>query len=101
MTAQQHFEIYTDGACSGNPGPGGWGVIIKSAGPNRYVATTGTDVSNDCTLPGNPCATFAHAVEVSVDMDTIDVAAGTYAQTFTLKSNDIGGQFTKSALGCF
>ncbi|MBX9696512.1 MAG: ribonuclease HI, partial [Alphaproteobacteria bacterium] len=32
MTAQQHFEIYTDGACSGNPGPGGWGVIIKSAG---------------------------------------------------------------------
>jgi len=22
-------EIYTDGACSGNPGPGGWGVFIK------------------------------------------------------------------------
>ena len=22
-------EIYTDGACSGNPGPGGWGVILK------------------------------------------------------------------------
>ena len=22
--------IITDGACSGNPGPGGWGVIIKS-----------------------------------------------------------------------
>jgi ribonuclease HI len=22
-------EIYTDGACSGNPGPGGWGVIIR------------------------------------------------------------------------
>lgn len=23
-------EIYTDGACSGNPGPGGWGVILRS-----------------------------------------------------------------------
>src|SRR5215472_9410291 len=23
-----HVVIYTDGACSGNPGPGGWGVIL-------------------------------------------------------------------------
>ena len=23
------IEIFTDGACSGNPGPGGWGVVIK------------------------------------------------------------------------
>ena len=23
-------EIWTDGACSGNPGPGGWGAILKS-----------------------------------------------------------------------
>ena len=22
-------EIYTDGACSGNPGPGGWGAILR------------------------------------------------------------------------
>ncbi len=25
-------EIYTDGACSGNPGPGGWGAILRLAG---------------------------------------------------------------------
>ena len=25
-------EIYTDGACKGNPGPGGWGVLMQSAG---------------------------------------------------------------------
>lgn len=24
------IEIYTDGACSGNPGPGGWGVLIQT-----------------------------------------------------------------------
>ena len=26
--SQPHVTIYTDGACSGNPGPGGWGVIL-------------------------------------------------------------------------
>jgi ribonuclease HI len=25
-------EIWTDGACSGNPGPGGWGALLKSNG---------------------------------------------------------------------
>lgn len=25
----KHVELYTDGACSGNPGPGGWGAILK------------------------------------------------------------------------
>ena len=25
-----HIEIFTDGACSGNPGPGGWGAILRS-----------------------------------------------------------------------
>ena len=25
----KHIEIYTDGACSGNPGPGGWGAILR------------------------------------------------------------------------
>ncbi len=59
-------------------------VVIRSADQNRYVATTGTDVSNDCTLPGHPCATIAHAIAVSVPSDTIDVAAGTYAQTSVL-----------------
>jgi ribonuclease HI len=25
---KKHVQIYTDGACSGNPGPGGWGAIL-------------------------------------------------------------------------
>lgn len=25
------IDIYTDGACKGNPGPGGWGALLKSA----------------------------------------------------------------------
>lgn len=30
-------EIYTDGACRGNPGVGGWGVILRSAGREREL----------------------------------------------------------------
>ncbi|HET8727424.1 MAG TPA: ribonuclease HI [Alphaproteobacteria bacterium] len=30
-------EIFTDGACSGNPGPGGWGAILRWAGQEREL----------------------------------------------------------------
>lgn len=30
-------EIYTDGACKGNPGPGGWGVLLRSQGVERTL----------------------------------------------------------------
>ncbi|MHC1786157.1 MAG: ribonuclease HI [Christensenellales bacterium] len=29
LQAKKHVQIYTDGACSGNPGPGGWAAILK------------------------------------------------------------------------
>ena len=32
--AKPQVTIYTDGACSGNPGPGGWGAVLIS-GPHR------------------------------------------------------------------
>ena len=32
MPAQSPVIMYTDGACSGNPGPGGWGVLIIEDG---------------------------------------------------------------------
>ena len=34
MPERPKVVIHTDGACSGNPGPGGWGVILES-GPHR------------------------------------------------------------------
>ncbi|MGH6831903.1 MAG: RNase H family protein, partial [Methyloceanibacter sp.] len=30
MAERPKVVIHTDGACSGNPGPGGWGVILES-----------------------------------------------------------------------
>ena len=31
------IEIWTDGACSGNPGPGGWGAVMRSEGHLREI----------------------------------------------------------------
>ena len=31
-------EMFTDGACSGNPGPGGWGVILRSGAHERELS---------------------------------------------------------------
>jgi ribonuclease HI len=31
-------EIFTDGACSGNPGPGGWGAVLRYRGRERELA---------------------------------------------------------------
>jgi ribonuclease HI len=33
----QIVEIFTDGACSGNPGPGGWGAILRWRGTEREI----------------------------------------------------------------
>jgi ribonuclease HI len=40
MTARPKVTIHTDGACSGNPGPGGWGAILES-GAHRKELTGG------------------------------------------------------------
>ena len=32
------IQIYTDGACSGNPGPGGWGAILMYAGNKKEIS---------------------------------------------------------------
>jgi len=32
------IEIFTDGACSGNPGPGGWGAILRSGAHEKEIS---------------------------------------------------------------
>jgi ribonuclease HI len=36
--ALKHVEIYTDGACTGNPGPGGYGVILRYGEKEREIS---------------------------------------------------------------
>ena len=37
MTELEHITIYTDGACKGNPGPGGWGALLSMDGTEKEI----------------------------------------------------------------
>ena len=37
-------EVYTDGACSGNPGPGGWGATIRTVSYTHLPLPTNREV---------------------------------------------------------
>ena len=39
--------IYTDGACSGNPGPGGWGVVLMYKGNKKEISGGKKDTTNN------------------------------------------------------
>ena len=40
-------EIYTDGACSGNPGPGGWGVLLKFGDATKTISGYSLETTNN------------------------------------------------------
>lgn len=43
----KNIEIYTDGACSGNPGPGGWGTILKYGETEKELCGGETETTNN------------------------------------------------------
>ena len=45
MTEQ--VEIFTDGACRGNPGPGGWGVLLRFNGTEKSLKGSEADTTNN------------------------------------------------------
>ncbi|MFN3189658.1 MAG: ribonuclease HI [Aureliella sp.] len=40
-TPLRHVELYTDGACSGNPGPGGWAFILRDVKTQKELTGSG------------------------------------------------------------
>ena len=41
------IEIYTDGACSGNPGPGGWGAVLRYKGIEKELSGGEQNTTNN------------------------------------------------------
>ena len=41
------IELFTDGACSGNPGPGGWGAILRFNGTEKELSGGEKDTTNN------------------------------------------------------
>lgn len=64
-------DIYTDGACSGNPGPGGWGfVIYYPEGPERSCGGEAQTTNNRMELTAAIRALEAVGTETSVTLYT-------------------------------
>lgn len=47
MSATLVVDIYTDGACSGNPGPGGWGAVLRFKGVEREIKGGANPTTNN------------------------------------------------------
>ncbi len=48
MTTTEAVQIYTDGACRGNPGPGGWGALLRyHEGPEKELLGAEMETTNN------------------------------------------------------
>ncbi len=47
MDTMKHVEIFTDGACQGNPGPGGWGAVLRYNGVEKEISGGDADTTNN------------------------------------------------------
>ena len=43
----KQIEIFTDGACSGNPGPGGWGAVLRYNGHEKEISGGEANTTNN------------------------------------------------------
>ena len=43
----KQVEIFTDGACKGNPGPGGWGAVIRYGKHEKEISGGDPDTTNN------------------------------------------------------
>ena len=47
MDSKEYIDVYTDGACSGNPGKGGWGVYIEIEGKIETISGSESETTNN------------------------------------------------------
>ena len=86
-------QIFTDGACSGNPGPGGWGCILRHVKTNTEkelsggkVETTNNQMEMQAVISGISAMTRETVIEVITD--STYVAQGCTEWMHNWKKND-------------
>lgn len=70
---------YTDGACSGNPGPGGWGALL--------VARDGDRVVRERPLSGGEALTTNNRMELTAAIAALEALAGPTSLTIVTDSS--------------
>jgi ribonuclease HI len=72
-------DIYTDGACSGNPGPGGWGAVLSYQGKEREIYGAEADTTNnrmELTAAIKGLESLTRPVKVRIFTDSVYVKDG-------------------------
>ncbi|MEV6930686.1 ribonuclease HI [Dactylosporangium sp. NPDC051485] len=86
-----HVEIYTDGACSGNPGPGGWGAVLRYGTVEKELfggeATPTTNNRMELTAPIRALESLNRPVVVHLYTDSSYVRNGITAWVARWKRN--------------
>lgn len=82
---------YTDGACSGNPGPGGWGAIL--------IARDGDAVVKERELSGGAALTTNNKMELMAAIAALEALAGPSKITVVTDSSYVKDGITKWIFG--
>ena len=81
------FFAYTDGACSGNPGPGGWGVLL--------IAKDGDDVVKERELNGGEAETTNNRMELTAAIEALGALSRRTSLTIVTDSSYVKDGLTK------
>jgi len=81
MSSRPKVVIHTDGACSGNPGPGGWGAILES-GPHRKE------------ISGGEARTTNNRMELTAAIEALEALKGPSDVELHTDSNYLRGGIT-------
>ena len=82
---------YTDGACSGNPGPGGWGVLLQAHDDTRLV--------KERELSGGESATTNNRMELTAAIEALRALTSPTAITVRTDSKYVRNGISKWILG--
>jgi ribonuclease HI len=101
MASDDHIvEIYTDGACSGNPGPGGWGTIMRWRGTERELSggaaqTTNNRMELEAVIQGLKALKKSSDVIVFTDSQYVQKGASLWLAGWKAKNFKIKGGGTR------
>ena len=88
--AEDVVEIYADGACRGNPGPGGWGVLLRTRGRQRELcgaepATTNNRMELLAVIPALEALRRHCAVRVYTDSQYVQKGISVWIHDWKLR----------------
>jgi len=82
---------YTDGACSGNPGPGGWGAVL--------IARDGDTIVKERELKGGEAHTTNNQMELLAAINALETLSGPSTLTVVTDSSYVKDGITKWIFG--